>query len=155
MVLTPLEIYNKEFKKSLRGYNEEDVDAFIDKVMTDYEKLYKENLDLLEQLEQYKVNIQQYKKIEETLHNSIIVAQQTAEEVKRNADERASLLVQKAEQQANEILREAEERVTKARHSYQELIQKTNLFKIQLRAYFKAQLEALDEEIESIQPKAE
>ncbi|MDF2569775.1 MAG: divIVA, partial [Sporomusa sp.] len=50
-MLTPLDIHSKEFKRSFRGYNEEEVDEFLDKVIKDYETLYRENIDLKETIE--------------------------------------------------------------------------------------------------------
>lgn len=144
-MLTPLEIYNQEFKKSLRGYNPEEVDSFIDKLLADYEKLYKDNLDLKEELDNLKGNIERYIKIEETLHNSIIVAQQTAEEVKKAAEEKAELLHHQAEQRAKEIVLEAEEKTKEAQQQYESLVHKTNVFKIKLRSFLQAQLEILED----------
>jgi len=50
-MLTPLDIHNKEFKRSFRGYNEEDVDEFLDRVIKDYELLYRENIELKENMD--------------------------------------------------------------------------------------------------------
>ena len=52
-MITPMDIENKEFKKTFRGYNEEEVDEFLDAVKEDYENLYRENLDLKEKLTLY------------------------------------------------------------------------------------------------------
>jgi cell division initiation protein len=147
VVLTPLEIYNKQFSKSLRGYREDEVDNFIDKVLADYEKLFKENLDLKENLANHHTKLEQYRKIEETLHNSIIVAQQTAEEVKKNAEERAALLNMHAEQRAREIIAEAEEKAKEAIKEYADLKQKTLQFKIKLKSFLQAQLDILSQDI--------
>ncbi|MDW7675689.1 MAG: DivIVA domain-containing protein [Bacillota bacterium] len=147
MVLTPLEVYNKEFKKSLRGYNEEEVDSFIDKILADYEKLYKENIDMKEALGKSHANLEQYKKIEETLHNSIIIAQQTAEEVKKTAEERAELLNKQAEERAKEIISDAETKVHLVQQEYIDLIKKTRLFKIKLKSFLQSQLDIIDDDI--------
>jgi len=68
-MITPLEIQNKEFKKAMRGYKEDEVDVFLDQVMIDYEKLYKENMELKEKLELAHHQMDKYKDIEETLKN--------------------------------------------------------------------------------------
>ena len=52
-MLTPIEIENKEFKKALRGFKEEEVDEFLDIVKEDYEYLYRENLELKEKVKLY------------------------------------------------------------------------------------------------------
>ena len=47
-MLTPMDIHNKEFKKGFRGYSEEDVDAFMEELASDYEKVYREYCELKE-----------------------------------------------------------------------------------------------------------
>jgi len=49
-MITPLDIQNKEFRRSIRGYNEAEVDEFLDEVMKDFEKLYKENMELKDKI---------------------------------------------------------------------------------------------------------
>ena len=45
-MLTPLDIQNKKFKKTLRGYDIKAVEEFLEEIMYDYEKVYKENVEL-------------------------------------------------------------------------------------------------------------
>ena len=52
-MIAPIEIENKEFKKVLRGYREEEVDEFLDLVKEDYEKLCRDNTDLKEKVRLY------------------------------------------------------------------------------------------------------
>ena len=49
-MITPIEIENKEFKKGIRGYNQDEVDEFLDMVKEDFEQLYRENLELKEKV---------------------------------------------------------------------------------------------------------
>ena len=64
-MITPMDIENKEFKKGFRGYNEEEVDEFLDIVKEDFENLYRENLDLKEKLKLYQEQVSRYKSIED------------------------------------------------------------------------------------------
>ncbi|MGB9679415.1 MAG: DivIVA domain-containing protein, partial [Minisyncoccia bacterium] len=68
-MLTPMDIHNKEFKRSFRGYNENEVDEFLDKVMEDYEMLYKENSDLKDRINLLNDKLQSYTSMETTLNN--------------------------------------------------------------------------------------
>lgn len=90
-MLTPMDIHNKEFKRSFRGYNEDEIDEFLDQVVNDYEKLYRENDRLKEEVERIQKNIEQYQRLEKNLQDTLLVAQKTAEEVvataKKNAEE--------------------------------------------------------------------
>ena len=58
MKLTPLDIHNKEFRRSIRGYNEEDVDVFLDQVAAEFERIFKENGELKEQVDGMRGKVQ-------------------------------------------------------------------------------------------------
>ena len=109
-MLTPLDIHNKEFKRSIRGYDADEVDEFLDEIIKDYEKLYKENLNLKEQVENFQENINRYRELEDTLHNTLILAQQTAEEVKKNAEKEAELIIKNAHQKGEQIIFDAQQK---------------------------------------------
>ncbi|MCL6635643.1 MAG: DivIVA domain-containing protein [Peptococcaceae bacterium] len=109
-MLTPLEIQNKEFRRSFRGYNDEEVDSFLDRVNHDYEALYKENRELKERLDEYERSMARYKEIEEVMKNTLVMAQKNASDLKANAEKEAQLIVEKARQEAGVILAEAEEK---------------------------------------------
>ena len=64
MKLTALDIHHKEFRHALRGYNEEQVDAFLDQVADEFERLFKENIDLTERLEAADERVRSYQQIE-------------------------------------------------------------------------------------------
>ena len=68
-MLTPLDIENKRFSKTLKGYNVDEVDDFLDQLTLEYEKLYKENAGYREQIEQSKKDLEHYKDVEHTDRN--------------------------------------------------------------------------------------
>ena len=74
-MLTPLDIHNKEFKRSFRGYNEDEIDDFLDQVVNDYEKLFRENDNLKEELSRMKKDNAQYQKLENNLKETLLIAQ--------------------------------------------------------------------------------
>ena len=80
-MLTPMDIHNKEFGRGFRGYKETEVDDFLDQVVNDYEKLYRENETLREKVLRSEKDVEQYKKLEKNLQDTLLVAQRTAEEV--------------------------------------------------------------------------
>ena len=96
-MITPLELEKNEFKKTLGGYSRKSVDSFFSKVNEDYEKLYKENIELKDRIALLNEGIGQYKAMEDVLKNSMIAAQNAAEEIKRNAQEKAENILQEAE----------------------------------------------------------
>lgn len=66
-MLTPLDIENREFKKSFRGYNVNELDEFLDDILEDYERVYKENIELKDKINVFSDQIRYYKSLEETL----------------------------------------------------------------------------------------
>ena len=84
-MLTPLDIENKKFQKQMmNGYNVDEVDDFLDEITVDYEKLYKDNTELRAEIERSKSDLEKYKNIEQTLQNTLVMAQKTADDIKNN-----------------------------------------------------------------------
>lgn len=148
MVLTPLDLQNsKEFRKSTRGYNQREVDNFFARVFKDYEELYRQNLDFQEELDEVKEKLNQYQLIENTLQNTLVLAQQTAEEIKKNAEEEAALIIDKAIHHGEKTLQSAEAKINEVRTEYERLKQLEQNYRIQLRTLFQTQLAFLDKEL--------
>ena len=107
MKLTPLDIRHKEFKRGMRGYADVEVDEFLDQVADEYERLFKENIDVQERVESLEEKVAGYKRIEETLQKTLVSAQASAEEQKQNANKQAQLVLQDAELKARQLVNEA------------------------------------------------
>ena len=107
MKLTPLDIRHKEFKRGMRGYADVEVDEFLDEVADEYERLFKENIDLQDRVESLEEKVAGYKRIEETLQKTLVNAQASAEEQKQNANKQAQLVLQDAELKARQLVNEA------------------------------------------------
>ncbi len=104
MKLTPLDIHHKEFRRALRGYNEEEVDVFLDHVAEEFERIFKENIDSKEQVEKMQEKVKQYEGVEETLQKALLTAQKAADEVQSNARKESDLIIKDAELKAKEII---------------------------------------------------
>ena len=107
MKLTPLDIRHKEFKRGMRGYADVEVDEFLDEVADEYERIFKENIDLQDRVEALEEKVAGYKRIEDTLQKTLINAQASAEEQKQNASKQAQLILQDAELKARQMVNEA------------------------------------------------
>ena len=89
-MITPLDIENKKFSKQMmNGYSVEEVDDFLDDLTVDYSKNYKEITELRTKVEELNKSLQHYKTIEDTLQNTLLMAQSTAEDVKNVAKQQA------------------------------------------------------------------
>ncbi len=146
MPITPMDIQNKEFERSFRGYDIEDVDEFLDRVAKDLEQLTRENMELKDQLSQLQEKNKNYQKLEETMHNAIVVAQETAEEVKQNAKREADLIRREADREAQRIVEEARYRSSKILSEQEELFKQARVFKMRFRSFIEAQLSSLENE---------
>lgn len=107
-MLTPVDIHNKEFTKSFRGYNQEDVDDFLDQIVNDYEMLYRDNNQMKKEIELNKKQLDQYHQLEKNLQDTLLVAQRTADEVLNTANIRGEEVRQAAKQAGDNLKREAE-----------------------------------------------
>ena len=128
-MITPLDIENKEFKKGLRGYNENEVDSYLDEIKKEYENLYRENIELKDKLNALTEQIKRYKTIEETLKETLIVAQQTAEEVNASAQRKSSLIIDEAHHQAKKIVEQANNDVIQIKKDYENIRKEFVVFK--------------------------
>ena len=97
-MLTPLDIENKKFSKQMmNGYNVDEVDDFLDELTVDYEKMYKESTENKTKIDALEKDLLHYKTIENTLQNTLVMAQSTAEEVKEVARQQAEQIIKEAE----------------------------------------------------------
>jgi cell division initiation protein len=110
MKLTALDIHHKEFRHSLRGYSEDEVDTFLDQVADEFDRLFKENIDLAEKLEQANERVRAYQSMEATLNNTLLAAQRSAEEIVNKAGLEADGMLRDAELKAKEIVHNALQR---------------------------------------------
>ena len=148
-MLTPLDIHNKEFKRSFRGYNEDEIDEFLDSVVKDYEQLYRENVDLKDSIDKLKTKVEHFQHLENTLHNTLVVAQETAEEVKLNAKKEAELIIKEAKATGQRLLDEANLKVKEKMTEYEEINQRSQLYRTRMRTLVLTQLELLKDSDEA------
>ncbi|EFQ57993.1 DivIVA domain-containing protein [Streptococcus downei] len=113
MALTALDIKNKTFHTKFRGYNEREVDAFLDDLVDDFEDLSRKNKDLEAKIKTLEEKLVYFDEMKESLSQSVILAQETAEKVKFSANTQATNLLSKANYDANQLIDEAKARANK------------------------------------------
>ncbi len=143
MNYTPNDLDNIKFKKAIRGYSEDQVNDVLDSVIQDYELYIKENIELKDRISVLNEGIQHYKNIEESLQNTLVVAQQTGEEIKKNSYEKADNIIKEAELRAQKIINDANQDVIKIRFEYEEMKKRLHLFKTKSETLILSQLELL------------
>ncbi|WP_027414515.1 DivIVA domain-containing protein [Aneurinibacillus terranovensis] len=144
MSLTPLDIHNKEFSRSFRGYDEDDVNEFLDQIIKEFDLLLKEKRELEERIAERDKKIASFENIEDTLKKAMFVAQGTADEMKSNARKEAELIIKEAEKNADRLINEALAKSRKYVREVEELKKRAAVYRTRFRSMLEAQLEMLD-----------
>lgn len=139
-MLTPLDIQNKEFKRTFSGYSMQEVDEFLNLVIDGYERLYKENMDCKDRITKLEESVKQYKNIETTLQSTLVVAQSAGEQVQKNAEEKAANIIADANNKAKEIVANSFEEVKKLEYRYEELKRGIDVYTAKMTALLESQL---------------
>jgi len=142
--LTPLDIHNKEFNKGFRGYDEDEVNEFLDQVIKDYEMVIREKKELETKLNDLNERLGHFTNIEDTLHKSILIAQETAEDVKRNAQKEAKLIIKEAEKNADRIINDSLSKSHKISMDIDELKKQSKVFRNRFKMLIEAQLDMIE-----------
>lgn len=109
MPLTPLEIHNKEFGTRMRGFDQDEVNEFLDQVIRDYELLIRQNKEVNDELEIANKKLSNYEEMQESLNKSILVAQDAADRLKENTEREIEVIKLEAESYAENMRKEADE----------------------------------------------
>lgn len=153
MKLTPLDIQHKEFHRSLRGYNEEEVDIFLDEVSEEFSQLFKENIELKESLEKLEEKMKQYEGLEQAIQKTLLTAEKSAEEIRSNARKEAEIIIREASLRSREIVASAYRECQQIHIGYANLKQKTQEFSVNFKSMLTAFLEMIGK-LESMLEKA-
>jgi len=145
MKLTPMDISNKEFKRGFRGYDTEEVDEFMNEIIENYEDVYKENSRLKEQLSRVNEKLEHYVKIENTIQNTLLLAQNAAEQARESSQKESELLIRNANDTAKKILDKAHNDVVSINDEFETVKQEFIKFRAKFRNFMNAQTQTFDE----------
>ena len=143
-MITPLDIDNKRFAKQMvNGYNVEEVDDFLDELTADYSKNYKEVNELRSKVEELNNSLVQYKTIESTLQNTLVMAQSTAEEVKNVAKQKADQIIEEAKANAQKQVDELNNEIIMKQKELDDVKKQFDIYKAKMESLLISQLELL------------
>ncbi len=100
-MLTPLDVNGKTFSKSFRGYDTDEVNQFFLQISKEYERLYQDNVELKDSVERVSAKLEYYQRMESTMQSTLVVAQEAADEVKKNSQQKAEVLTKETELACN------------------------------------------------------
>ncbi len=142
-MLTPLDIESKVFSSSIGGFSKSDVNQFIKEILVTYEKMYKENIEMKDKINMLNDGIQYYKTIENTLQNTLLLAEKTAEETKASARIKSETIEKEAEINAIKLIQEAKNSVQNIDFMRESMVKAYDANKIQIKQFLLAQLEMI------------
>ena len=136
----------KNSGRSLKGYNVSEVDDFLDELTAEYEKLYKENTELKNKMENNQKDLEHYRSVEHTLQNTLVMAQTTAEDIKKMAQGQADQILQDAQMQARQHTEDLSRQEFELRVKIEETKKKFDMYKAKMEALLISQLELLKDD---------
>ena len=157
-MLTPMDIHAKEFGKSFRGFDENEVNEFLNEVMKAYATVLDERDQLRAELAREQETVDEFRRIEQSMRETLIVAQKTAEDVmesaKKNADHTLELAAKEAQNmrreatlQAKAQLDDAADRVRVIVAEYERLVREKHQFLRRMKSNVQAELALINDAI--------
>ena len=145
-MIAPLDIENKKFtRQKIKGYSTDEVDEFLDELTVDYEKLYKESKENKELIEKLQEDLEHYKRIETTLQNTLVMAQTTAEDVKKVAKQQAEQIINEAKSNAEKELGSLEKEIMLKKKELDDIEKQFDVYKAKMESLLISQLELIKE----------
>jgi len=144
MTLTPEEIQTQQFHARFRGFDVDEVDAFLEKVAENYLLLTTDNQKLQERIDMFEEEMTQFKSQEKTFQNAFLSAQKIADEMQAKSIQEADDLLDSSRKEAERIQTEAEERVASLEEEIKRLQGKKDEILAELRQFLQFQLDSID-----------
>ena len=144
MAIKPIDLRRKEFKNSLRGYDANQVDDFLDEVADEFERSFSENQRMREEISSLKSRLEQFEELEGAIREALVHAQQVARDLRQNANKEAELVVREAKEQAHRILADSSSRVERVQDSYGVLQKAKQDFQNDFRHLLKSYLAVME-----------
>ena len=143
-MITPLDIENKKFaKQMMNGYSVDEVDDFLDDLTADYSKNYKEVSELRTKVDELNKSLEHYKSIEETLQNTLVMAQTTAEDIKNVAQKQADQIVSEAKGNAQKRVDALDSEIISKTKELEDVKKQFDIYKAKMESLLISQLELL------------
>ena len=145
-MLAPSEIDNIRFSKTIKGYNVDEVDDFLDQLIADYEKLYRENAEFKDKIEKMDKDLEQYRQMEHTLQNTLVIAQTAASDIKTTAEKQAEQIIRDAQSEARRSVDELNKKEYEVTKKIEDMKKSFEVTKAKMEALLIAQLEKIHDD---------
>ena len=143
-MIRPIEIQNKQFLKSVRGYNAQEVDEYMVQIVQSMEELIQTNIEVTAKVKGLEKDMARYVQMEQTINEAMILAQKTSDDMIRNSEEKAKYIIERAEGDAQKILNEANAEVLDAMKRKEEVIRSYQTFIMKFKVILESELKQID-----------
>lgn len=148
MKFSPFSIKNQEFGKVVRGYDKDEVRAYLEKLSDEFELIQNQNTSLADELDKLRGQVQEYRKIEKSLQNTLLTAQESSSKSVESAKKQTALMIREAELKSTQIVERAKEQADFIRDSVLKLREEKNLLMARLKAMINSQASILELNVE-------
>lgn len=138
MKITPLEIKQQQFEKSLRGFDVAEVQQFLALVSNEYENLLTKNKELEEQIEKLSDRVKHYERVEEALHETLQTTKESVAQKMDNARLEAKNMIDKAHLEAESVVKEAHHEKARVRQSILRLLDRREEIIVGISSYLES-----------------
>jgi len=149
MKFSPMSIKNQEFSKSVRGYDRDEVQAFLAKLSDEFETLQQENEQLKKDLDTANIKLNEFRKIEKNLQNTLLKAQESSTKALESTRKQSSLMVKEAEIKSSQIIEKARESANEIRNAVINLREEKDLVVAKLKSIISSQAHLLEMKVEN------
>lgn len=136
---------NVEFRKSVRGYNAEDVHNFVDEVVATLEQNKKEKVELVKKLDILAKRIEQYRQDEENVRGALINAEKVKGSAVKEAESKVSNMLEEAKAEAKRIVYDANASIVEQKNNYLKLQADAVVLREQLLATYNNHIRMLED----------
>ncbi|MCA9730676.1 MAG: DivIVA domain-containing protein [Deferribacteres bacterium] len=143
MKLTPLDIKKQEFKKSIRGYDAVEVEAFLEVVADEFESVVREKTQLADEVLKLRTQLKDYRRVEDSLKDTLVSAQENLNSSRENSKREADLIIRDAELKAEKILAESRRNLEKIKNDIIIVRAQKESFARRLRHLLESQMELI------------
>jgi cell division initiation protein len=144
MKMTPLDIQQQQFKTRFRGFDIREVDTFLEQTSGAFEALQRENENYQQEIRRLELEIQGYKKREETFKRALLNSQKVLDQMKENARKSAELIIAESEVKAEKILNRAHNRLAQLHEDIAELKRQRTQIEVQISSIIEAHSRMLE-----------
>lgn len=153
MKFTPFGIKNQEFNRTVRGYDRDEVRAFLERLSDEFERLEYDNNKLKTELERQEDQLKEFKRIEKNLQQAMLSQTESTSRAVDSAKKQTALLLKEAELKATQLIEKAKENANAIRDSVLKLREERKLLIARLKALIDSQSSLLEMNVQNIETR--